>query len=148
MLVQESQLSNAALEQTGRFLDQANREMPKENIKQVQLYHRSNAALEIAGDFLDQANREAQGRVDLAIFNIIWEMSGIFTTLQSQKMVLESGNRTLEHEIRQLKSAHTLELNTVIDGWAAKHKLIIEKLRAILERLNQFSTTYEYCNCF
>jgi hypothetical protein len=79
------------------------------------------------------------------VFQLGLQIGQIFGSLNGQKMQLESEQRTLNKQIEQLKAAHTVKLDVLIENWSAKRKVFVEHLKTIIVKLKSFSDDHRCC---
>lgn len=87
------------------------------------------------GAQLEQNVQEARGYEINLISEVSFQIGIAFEKLHSEKSQLASEKRALEVQIEQLRSVHVLVLNSAFDGVIANIKMVVEKVKGIVEKV-------------
>ncbi len=70
------------------------------------------------------------------------EIKGALTSMFKE---LSSENRILAAKVTQLEMIHPVELKAAVEGYEAARNLIVEKLKAVIERIKAFPEIHKHC---
>jgi hypothetical protein len=91
---------------------------------------------------VDQGLQQKRMRTMQLVFEVGRNAGEALATFKATKLQLESGNKTLEGEIAQLRLTHKAELKVLQEGFSAKIQMLSERVSAIAVRMDLYKKKY------